>query len=275
MSTGQTGAGDGAGGGARVGAGGAGVGAGGAGAAGDAQSVVRAAAILEQLRLSGPLGVSDLAGELALSLATAHRLTRTLVSVGLVTQLTDRRYSLGARLIPLGLAANDLLGARARPVLAGLARDIEESANLAAAAGGGAEYVAQVAGPHSMRMFTEVGRRVPLYCTGVGKAMMSTLDDAVVLELLRERGMPAVTPTTITDPGRMLDELAGIRERGYAIDDGEMEVGVRCVAAPFMGITTMAVSVSGPSSRFTEAAADAAAPTIAAAARQLETLLAP
>jgi IclR family acetate operon transcriptional repressor len=242
---------------------------------GDVQAVVRAAGVLELLRSDGALGVSELSDRLGLPVGTVHRIVRTLVSLGLALQLDDRRYGLGARLVPLGIAAHELLGARARPVLADLALLLEESANLATLNGDRAEYVAQVAGPHSMRMFTEVGRRVPLHSTGVGKAMLAAMDEAEALAILDGAGMPAVTPRTIVDRGRMLDELATIRDRGYAIDDDEMEVGVRCVATAFRGPSLMAVSVSGPSGRFTEDAALAAAPELRAASRRLAEVFAP
>lgn len=216
---------------------------------GDVQSVVRTARLLEALRAEGPLGISDLAEHLELPGGTVHRLVRTLVTLGLAQQSSDRRYGLGVRLVALGAAANEALGARARPVLQDLVRSLKESANLAMLSGARAEYVAQVAGPRSMRMFTEVGSRVPLHSTGVGKAMLATLDNEAVLRLLDARGMPQATPRTIVDPDGMLQELSMIRGRGYAIDDEEMETGVRCVAAAFRGPAPMAVSISGPSGR--------------------------
>ncbi|SED53400.1 IclR family transcriptional regulator [Ruania alba] len=237
---------------------------------GEIRAVVRAGEMLELLRAEGPLGVSELGTSLELPVGSVHRLARTLVSLGLVQQLADRRYGLGARLVPLGRAANELFGVRARPVLNSLARDLEESANLATLSGDRAEYVAQVAGPHAMRMFTEVGRRVPLHSTGVGKAMLATLDEGDALALLDEQHMNPATSKTIVDREQMRGELAAIRQRGYAIDDEEMEVGVRCLAVPFTGNALMAVSVSGPSGRFTESAAHAAAPRVHAAAQRLE-----
>jgi IclR family transcriptional regulator, acetate operon repressor len=235
----------------------------------DVQSVVRAVEVLDALRVGGPLGVSDLAAELELPIATTHRIARTLVSQGLVAQLRDRRYGLGSRLVPLGMAANRRLGARARPVLAELAQHVGESANLATFAAGGVEYVSQVAGPQSMRMFTEVGRRAPMHSTGVGKAMLALMDDRDVRTILTERGMASSTATTITDPDRMLEELARIRRQGYAIDEGEMEVGVRCVAVAFDSVGPMAVSVSGPSSRLVGPVLDDAVPRVVAAAARL------
>lgn len=105
-----------------------------------------------------------------------------------------------------------------------------------------------------MRMCTEVGRRVLAHCRGVAKALLAQLTDTAVRALLRRTGMPAVTPTTIADPETMLAELAEIRRRGYAVDRGEQEVGVNCVAVPVPAptpTTKMAVSVSGPETRMT------------------------
>jgi IclR family acetate operon transcriptional repressor len=83
--------------------------------------------------------------------------------------------------------------------------------------------------------------------------LLSRLDDAAVLRLVRRTGLPAMTDHTITAPERLLAELARVRAQGYAVDDGEQEVGVRCLAVPVEGGPgSIAVSVSGPSGRLTE-----------------------
>jgi IclR family acetate operon transcriptional repressor len=175
-----------------------------------------------------------------------------MVRRGYVRQEPSRRYALGPRLIPLGDTAGRMVGAWARPHLAELVSQVGETANLAMLEVDSVVYVAQVPSPHSMRMFTEVGRRVPAHCTGVGKALLSTLRDSDVTQILRRTGMPAQTATTITTPEAMLAELARIRQRGYAVDDGEQEVGVRCVAAPVLDSPApVAISVSGPAGRLT------------------------
>lgn len=216
------------------------------------QSVGRALDLLEALEeAAGSLSISALAEQTGLPVGTIHRLAQTLVSRGYLRQLPDRRYCLGSRLVNLGAGANALVGIRARPILRALAAEFGETANLAVLAGASAEYVAQASGSHTMRMFTEIGRRVPLHCTGVGKALLSMLDDRDVLRLLQQEGMPAHTSTTLTTQSAMLAELGTIRTRGYAIDEGEMELGVRCVAVPLRAGSLMAVSVSGPAIRLT------------------------
>jgi IclR family transcriptional regulator, acetate operon repressor len=114
-----------------------------------------------------------------------------------------------------------------------------------------------------MRMFTEPGRRVPAHCTGVGKALLSQLPDDAVRELLARTGMAAQTPSTITDPDVLLAELARIRAEGYAVDEGEQEVGVRCVAVPVQGaLGTLGISVSGPAPRMTADVIERAVPLL-------------
>jgi IclR family transcriptional regulator, acetate operon repressor len=234
------------------------------------QSVARALGLLDLVEAAGgSLSISAMAEQSALPVGTVHRLVQTLVAGGYLRQLADRRYCLGSRLVTLGTSANLLVGVHARPVLAALAEEFGETANLAVLSSGMAEYLAQVAGRHSMRTFTEVGHRVPLHCTGVGKAMLAMLPDIEAERALDQSGMVPVTATTITGTEAMLAELAAIRAQGYAVDEGEMEVGVRCVAVPIPGAPVMAVSISGPDVRVTPELVARAVPRLVDAAQQL------
>src|SRR3954471_3444992 len=200
------------------------------------QSVDRAFRLLERMAdSSGAASISDLAAHTGLPLPTIHRPVRSLTASGYVRQLPSRRYALGPGLIRLGASAGRLLGDWAVPHLQQLVDEIGETANMAMLEGDAVVYVAQVPSPHSMRMFTEVGRRVPAHCTGVGKALLSQLPDAEVLELVRRTGMPVRTPHTVADPDALLAQLGDVRARGWAVDDEEQELGVRCVAAPLAG----------------------------------------
>src|SRR5699024_4694002 len=200
---------------------------------GGVQSVDRAIDLLELLAdAGGESTLSELAAKTSLPLPTIHRLMRTLLSHGYVRQLPSRRYALGPRLIRLGESAGRQLGSDARPYLAALAQDLGESANLAMIDRDMVVYVAQASSAHSMRMFTEVGRRVFPHSAGVGKAVLSQLPDQTVMEIVSRVGMPAATDRTIVSPSALLAELSVIRERGFAIDDGEQEIGVRCFAVP-------------------------------------------
>ena len=239
--------------------------------AGGVQSVDRAIELLELLAdFGGESGLSELAQHAGLPLPTIHRLLRTLLAQGYVRQTPSRRYTLGPRLIRLGESAGRQLGAGARPYLERLAHDLGESANLAMIDRDMAVYVAQASSSHSMRMFTEVGRRVYTHCTGVGKAVLAQLPDQTVREIMGRVGMPPATDQSITDVDALLAELAATRERGYAIDDGEQELGVRCFAVAVPDAPTpTALSVSGPAARVTYEFGEHAVPVLHRVASEL------
>ena len=238
---------------------------------GGVQSLERAFDLLETMAdAGGVIGLSRLAAESGLALPTIHRLIRTLVDLGYVRQEPSRQYSLGPRLIRLGESASHLLGTWSRPYLSGLVDDLGESANLAILDGDQVVYVAQVQSRHSMRMFTEVGRRVYPHCTAVGKALLAHLPPQDVHALLARTGMPAQTEHTITDPTRFAEEIDRVRDQGYATDDGEQEIGVRCVAVPVLGTSNrLAISISGPAPRMTTELVERAAPLLRRAAEDL------
>jgi IclR family acetate operon transcriptional repressor len=235
------------------------------------QSVARAFGLLEALGdLGGEAGVSELAESLDLALPTIHRLLRTLVALGYVRQVPSRRYALGPGLVRLGDRATRLLATWARPALEALELSVRETANLAILDGDMVVYIAQVPSRHQMRMFTEVGRRVYPHSTGVGKALLSRLRDDEVVAIVRRTGMPQFTDTTHVSEEALLADLAEIRKRGYSIDEGEQEVGVRCFAMPVDGaFTPTAVSVSGPNTRITLDSAEWMVPALADTAAAL------
>ena len=152
--------------------------------------MARALDLIDLVAAGGPSTVSELAVASGIPAPTTHRLLRTMVECGDACQLRDRRYALGFRLVSLGLAANGQVGASAHDVLADLVEELGETANLAVLSGNRAEYVAQVPSRHAMRMFIEVGRRVELHCTGVGKALLAQLDDRAVSVIVARSGMP-------------------------------------------------------------------------------------
>jgi IclR family transcriptional regulator, acetate operon repressor len=218
------------------------------------QSVERALELLEALAEPGEAkGVSELARATSLPVATIHRLLATMVSRGYVRQDTgSHKYALGSHLIRLGEAAGRDFAQFARPYLAELMEASGETANLAMFEDGHVVYVAQVASRHHrVRMFTEVGRRVHLHSSGVGKVVLAFRPRAEVEALLARTSLPRRTPRTITDLGRLLAELDTVAGQGYALDSGEEEVGVRCLAVPVFGVggSVAAMSVSAPEGR--------------------------
>ena len=122
-----------------------------------------------------------------------------------------------------------------------------------------------------MRMFTEVGRKVGLHSTGVGKALLSVLDDREVSGIVRRVGLPPQTPNTITTEQSLRAALERIKASGYAIDEEEQELGVRCVAVavPGSALSPMAISVSGPLARVSDRFIERAVPLLQSVAKQL------
>jgi IclR family transcriptional regulator, acetate operon repressor len=238
---------------------------------GGVQSLDRAFEILELMAdAGGEVALSQLASASGLPVPTIHRIVRTLVASGYVLQLPSRRYALGPRLIGIGESASRTVEAWAGPHLLALAETTGETANLAMLDGDMVVYVAQVpSSRHTVRMFTEVGRRVYAHCTGVGKALLAQLPEDEVRAVVDRAGMPAMTPQSITDVDVLLDELATVRADGHAVDDGEQENGVRCVAVALPHQPATAMSVSGPAGRVTRAAIDEMVPTLHAAAERL------
>lgn len=235
------------------------------------QSLDRAFTLLERLAdADGPLTISELAELTDLPMPTIHRLLRFLTNEGYVRQEPSKRYALGLRMIRFGQSASRGLGSWATPYLASLVEKFGETTNMAMLEGDSCIYVAQVPSPQSMRMFTEVGRVVMPHCTGVGKAIMSMLTDQQAASLLTRTGMPPRTEHTIVTIDAMLTALAQAREAGYALDDGEQELGVRCVAVPLIGLPFLAaISVSGPSGRLTMDDVPRIAPQLQAVATQI------
>ncbi len=210
--------------------------------------------MLEALAEPGEeIGITDLKQVTGLPYGTIHRLLGTLSARGYVRQndLTHK-YALGAQLIKLGDAASHHFGSWVRSFLAELMELSGESANLAVLEGDHVVYVAQVPSRrHRMRMFTQVGNRVLPHSNAVGKVILAFRPRAEVEALLDRTGLPARTPHTITDRARFLAELDAVAQRGFAIDAGEEEVGVRCLAVPVFGVgnSVAAMSVSAPQGR--------------------------
>ncbi|MGN7860760.1 IclR family transcriptional regulator [Microbacterium sp. 22303] len=228
------------------------------------KSVSRVFDLLELIAdAGGDATISQLSTAAELPLPTIHRLLRTLVAEGYARQLANRRYALGPKLVRLGEVANRQFGLMAMPQLKSLVARLGETANLATIDGDSVVYVSQAPSPHAMRMFTEVGGRAPLHSTSVGKAILAQLDDDQVREIIARAGMPHSTPRSLETIDALLADLALSRERGYAVDDGEHEVGVRCfaMAVPNMPVLT-AVSISGPMSRVGEDFAEQAIPVL-------------
>ena len=216
------------------------------------------------------MAIGEIAEACGIPLPTAHRLLKTLSERGYIRRYSNRHYALGSRLLSLGLTVHALLGAEARTLLLRLADELEQTATLAVLSGDRAEYLAHVPSIYTTRTSVELGRRVELHNTSVGKAILASLPIQEVRDIVRRAGLPRVTEFTVASEGELLAQLAEIRTRGYALAEEEREMGIRAVAVPVPGslISPMAISIIGPLERLTLDAVQRAVPILQAAASE-------
>lgn len=232
------------------------------------QSVERTFDVLESLASARrPVAITELSQKLGLHISTVHRLLATLIERGYARRdETTGKYGIGSRLLELASHLSEGVDLRqeAHPVLERLAVTVGETANLSVRSGNNLVYIDQVQSARLVRMFTRVGSSAPLYCTGSGKLFLAFSPDPTDLDqYLSVTTLEPRTKGTLTTPAALRAELQKIRERGYSLDNEEMEEGVICVAAPIfdrMGQITSALSVSGPASRMLKDVAEIAIP---------------
>jgi IclR family transcriptional regulator, acetate operon repressor len=209
-------------------------------------------------RAEGAVSLAKLSRETGMNKATALRYLSVLESRG-VAERAAAGWSLGLALFELGsrVPVRSIVVVRVRPFLERLARETGESANLACLSGSSAIYLDRAEADRSLRMRSVPGDRLPLYCTGVGKAILSLLPEERAKAILGPGPLPKINKSTLTDPADVVREAAKARDSGYGIDREEYEVGLTCFArslrlpgADFAG----AISVSGPTARMRDPA---------------------
>jgi IclR family transcriptional regulator, KDG regulon repressor len=203
----------------------------------------------------------DMIAALGYHKSSVQRILATLETEGFLSKVAPRRseYRLGPDILFLGNVAEMSLDLRsvARPIMADLVHRARETCYLCVADQGQCLYVDKVECTQPIRIINQVGQRNPLHCTGVGKALMSGMADDAIDRLIESCGLKAHTRNTITDRRRLKQEIEEVRRNGIALDDEELNVGVKCVAAPIRdssGKVVAAISLSGPTQRFTPAA---------------------
>ena len=204
------------------------------------------------------LSVSEIGAKTGLHRSTAHRILMALEYNDLIKQNPSTgKYHLGIKLFKLGHQAVSQLNLReiCRPFLSRLMNDTKETIHLAVLDDDQVLYLDKVEGPHALRMPSRVGRYIPTYCTSLGKAMLSCLDDQEVKSILRRQTLKPHTENTVKNINQLLADLRSVRKRGYAVDNEEIEIGLRCVGAPlrdYTGGMVGAISVAAPSARLSE-----------------------
>jgi IclR family acetate operon transcriptional repressor len=223
-------------------------------------SLVRALALLNRISeaADGGATLTELAQQVGLPPSTAHRLLTTLEQERYVRfDHEGRLWSVGVQAFVIGCTftkTRSLVGL-SRAYMRRLMEDSGETVNMAIEDQGEMVYLAQVECRQMMRAFARPGTRVPLHCSGVGKAILSASSSKVLAKILHRHGMPRLTAKTITSPALLRTDLERARAMGYAVDDEEHAVGLRCIAAPVFdetGDVVAAVSVSGPMARIVD-----------------------
>ncbi len=232
----------------------------GAPVAGGLKSLHKTIRVLECFSIREPrLSLSEIARRVGLPASTTHRILATLRAAGFVEQDGERdQYRLGLKLLELGsvVLATMELHREAAPFVEALGRESGETVHLGVFDGSQVVSIEKMDSAHELALNVTIGKGAPAYCTGVGKALLAFQPDAVVSRVGRV-GLRRHTANTITDLGKLRRELERVRKLGYAVDNEEHEVGVRCVAAPirsYTGGVVASLSVSGPATRITTAA---------------------
>ena len=222
------------------------------------QSVARSLQILELLAEENrEITLTEIAIRLEWPKSTVHGILTTLRDYRFVDQSAQNgRYRLGIRLFEMGhiVARNWDIREIALPVMQKLNKLFNEMVQLATEDGGEVLYIEKIDSTNIIRIVSEIGARLPLHCTGLGKALLAFLSPVEVKHILARKGMKSMTRYTITNMAEMDLELARIRQQGYAIDNQEAMEGLRCIAAPIRdrnGAVRYAISVSGLAERLT------------------------
>lgn len=214
-------------------------------------SVLKSIDVLMEFTRSAPtLSVTELSARLGLPKSTVHRILSTLQSRGFVEQLPNDRYALGKEIIALSQSVwvNVNVRDRVATVARSLSQQCSESVYVAVPDNDRILYIYAIETSQRLRARTAVGDRAAFHCTGIGKAMLAFLPDDQRKRLLDLMPMSGSTPNTVTDREALERSLQDIRERGFATDNEEHEVGTFCIGAPFYEAENRvagAISISG------------------------------
>jgi DNA-binding IclR family transcriptional regulator len=243
---------------------------------GGVQSLGRAFAILEQVaRHREGIGLAELSKLVGLHNSTTFHLAKTMVSLGYIRQERDsKRYRIGRPLFALAASALDEIEMVnvATPIMEELSRDTGESSHFAVRMGDAVVVIARTSGPGAFQLTDRVGVVRPAHCTALGKIILAALRPDQLKRFLERVELTPSTKKSITDPNVLLREIAEVRRSAIAIDDGEFNAEVRCMAVPvynFTGDVVGALGISGPIWRMTDQVMSARARIMKAAANRL------
>jgi IclR family transcriptional regulator, KDG regulon repressor len=244
------------------------------------KSVSRALDIVALVGMKkGGLGVTEIANQIDINKSSVFRTLSTLVQYGYVEQDCDTgKYKLGYKFLDMSskLLESIDIRAEAKPFLQELEQKTNEVIHLVVYDQGEVVYIEKLEGNETLRTHSKVGKRAPMHCTSVGKAILAHLHENDVRAIIERKGMPYHTEHTLNSMEALLEELNRIRRRGYALDLEENEYGITCIAAPVfdhLGNVVAAVSISGPTTRMTKDRLNQLGPMMIKTSQQLSARL--
>lgn len=238
------------------------------------QSVARAAQIINCFRTEKELGISEIAAEMDMNKSTVFGLVNTLVRYGYLEQTENKKYRLGIALFELGNLVLSRIDIReeTKKVCAFLVQKYPATLHIATHSAGEVVYLDKLEKGDSLISASNIGRRAPMYCTGVGKAMLANLPECYLKAYVFKGTLKKLTPNTISTKKELLKELESVRTEGYAMDREEIEQGLTCIAAPILqrdGEPVLAVSLSFPYGRINGISQEDAVEDLLLCTRQL------
>ena len=224
------------------------------------QSAERIFQVMETLADHGEMGLMELSTALDLHKSTVHRLLMSLIYMGYAKQdEATQKYMLSYKVVNMAgkiLERMDILQV-AKPYMERLSDLSGEAVHLVQREGNHILYIYKIeAKVGTIRMVSHVGMVHPMYCSGVGKALLAELPDPEIEDIWNSSEITSLTPYTVTSLSDLMDRIRGVREAGFAMDDEENEEGVRCIAVSIPDYhkePVYALSISAPVSRMTDA----------------------
>ena len=221
-------------------------------------SVVKAIHILELLSTAADgLTATEISQEMRQSVSATYHILNTLKQQNVIRQSDSRKYYIGSGLFQIAENARgkDTLTRLAAENLKALSILTGETSNLVVLRDLEVEYIAQAESAQLLKMFTQIGARVPYYCTGGGKAILAYLPAPIQQKIISQTKFTKFTEHTLSIASALISQLAEIRSQGFALDREERESGVTCIAAPifnYQGEVICALSISGPTARLNQ-----------------------
>lgn len=219
------------------------------------QVIERALDILELLAAEkNGLGVTEIGNRLGLHKSTVHRILSALGERGYIEKSSTKGlYGIGLKMVELSSVhlSNLELKTEARPYLWELTSKLGLTSHLAILDGTDAIYIEKVDVLSNIRLYSQIGRRIPVYCSALGKSLLSGLSDEELERTISRCQFKSNTPNTILDRKELIHQVKKVKTTGWSVDDEEHDEGIRCIAAPvkdYRGKVIAALSVSGPTS---------------------------